>query len=121
MIGGFHLGYDQQYGQWVVGLEGSLDPTLMSRSPAISVPNLASDPTGALGIGVTATGAIWSQIQGSVRARAGYALERMLFYGTAGLAIGQFGANFQLYGLDTNGRALLWRRSAFSDARRLDR
>ena len=100
VIGGAHLGYDQQFDKWVVGLEGSVDPTLMSRNVLVSVPNAAADPTGTLGIGATATGAIWSTIQGSVRARAGYALGRMLFYGTGGVAVGAFGSNFQLYGID---------------------
>ena len=101
VIGGAHLGYNQQFDKWVVGVEGSVDPTLMSRGIAINVPNAVADPTGALGIGATATGAIWSTIQGSVRARAGYALDRMMFYGTGGVALGEFGSTFQLYGNDT--------------------
>ena len=60
------------------------------------------DSTGALGIGASANGAVWSSIQGSIRARAGYAFDRMLFYGTAGVAFGEFGGNFQIYGNDTN-------------------
>jgi len=106
VIGGAHLGYSWQFDKWVLGLEGSVDPTLMSRRPVISVPNVAADPTGALGIGVSATGAIWSTIQGSVRARAGYAFDRMLFYGTGGVAVGEFGSNFQLYGVDLNQAAI---------------
>ncbi len=100
VIGGAHVGYNQQYDKWVVGLEVSVDPTLMSRNVLVSVPNSAADPTGALGIGATATGSIWSTIQGSVRARAGYAFDRMLFYGTGGFAVGAFGSNFQVYGND---------------------
>ena len=105
VIGGAHLGYNYQFDKWVVGLEGSVDPTLMGRSPSISVPNLALvDPiTLANDVGVTATGSVWSTIQGSLRARAGYALDRMLFFGTAGVAVGEFSSNFQLYGLDTTG------------------
>jgi len=99
-IGGVHFGYNRQYDQWVVGLEGSVDPTVMNRNLAISVSNVAADPTGAQGIGATATGSIWSQIQGSLRARAGYAYDRMLFYGTAGVAFGEFASTFQLYGID---------------------
>ena len=100
VIGGVHLGYNRQFDKWVVGVEGTVDPTLMSRGVSINVPNMAADPTGALGIGATATGAIWSQIQGSVRARAGYAFDRMLFYGTGGVALGEFGSSFQVYGND---------------------
>ena len=100
VIGGAHVGYNQQYDKWVVGLEGSVDPTLMSRNVLVNVPNSAADPTGALGIGATATGSIWSTIQGSVRARAGYALDRVMFYGTGGVAVGAFGSNFQVFGND---------------------
>ena len=101
VIGGVHLGYNKQFDKWVVGVEGAVDPTLMSRNVSVNVPNSAADPTGALGIGATATGSIWSTIQGSVRARAGYAFDRMLFYGTGGVALGAFGSNFQIYGTDT--------------------
>ena len=100
VIGGAHLGYNWQYDKWVVGLEGSVDPTLMSRNVSIDIPNAAADPTGALGIGASATGSIWSTIQGSVRARAGYAFDRMMFYGTGGVAFGEFGSNFRVFGTD---------------------
>ena len=100
VIGGAHLGYNQQFDKWVIGVEGAVDPTVMSRSLLIIVPNTAADPTGALGIGATATGSIWSTIQGSVRARAATLFDRMLFYGTGGLAVGAFGSNFQVYGND---------------------
>ena len=100
VIGGAHAGYNRQFDKWVVGVEAAVDPTLLSRNVSISAPNSAADPTGALGIGATATGSIWSTIQGSVRARAGYALDRMMFYGTGGVAVGEFGSNFQLYGND---------------------
>ncbi|HXZ16087.1 MAG TPA: TonB-dependent receptor [Roseiarcus sp.] len=99
-MGGVHFGYNRQYGQWVTGLEGSVDPTVMNRNLAISVPDLAADPMGTKGIAATATGSIWSQIQASLRARAGYALDRMLIYGTAGVAFGEFASTFQLYGID---------------------
>ena len=74
----------------------------MRRQPSISVPNLAVvDPnTGANDVGVSATGAIWSPLQGSVRARAGYALDRVLFYGSGGAAFGAFSSSYQLYGMD---------------------
>ena len=58
MIGGAHLGYNKQFDKWVVGVEGAVDPTVMSRGVSINVPNSAADPTGALGIGATATGSI---------------------------------------------------------------
>ena len=105
VIGGAHLGYNRHFDRWVAGLEGSVDPTLMSRSISITAPNAtAVDPV---------TARQWHRRHGDrrdlvdrsrarVRARAGYAFDRMLFYGTGGVAIGQFGSNFQLYGIDTH-------------------
>ncbi len=101
VIGGAHLGYNRQFDKWVVGVEGAVDPTLMSRALSSSSPDVAADPNATLGIGSTTTGSIWSTIQGSVRARAGYAFDRVMFYGTGGLAIGAFGSTFQVGGFDT--------------------
>ena len=105
VIGGAHLGYNWLFDRWVAGLEGSIDPTLMSRGISITAPNAtAVDPvTLANDIGATATGGIWSTIQGSVRARAGYAFDRMMVYGTGGVALGSFGSNFQVFGIDLTG------------------
>jgi len=102
VIGGAHVGYNKQVDWWVVGVEGAVDPTLMSRGVQISapVPDAAAVAIGVTGVGATATGAIWSTIQGSVRARAGFTYDRMLFYGTGGVAIGEFSSNFQVFGAD---------------------
>jgi len=102
VIGGAHVGYNRQFDRWVVGVEGAVDPTLLTRRLSILVPDTGADPDGSLGIGATATGSVWSSLQGSLRARAGYALDRVLFYGSGGAAFGAFSSSFQLWGIDLN-------------------
>jgi outer membrane immunogenic protein len=72
VIGGAHIGYNLQIGQWVAGLEGTVDGT--SASGNAFVPNN--------GITVTTR----STVQGSIRARAGIAFDRVLIYATGGVA-----------------------------------
>ncbi|WP_395664413.1 outer membrane protein [Methylocella sp.] len=80
VIGGAHVGYNLQLNQFVVGLEGSVDGSSMSKSasggyyiPAVD----ASFP-------VTVSGNM--NIQGSIRGRVGYAWDRVLVYATGGVA-----------------------------------
>jgi outer membrane immunogenic protein len=72
VIGGAHVGYNLQINQWVVGLEGSVDGTGLSSS--------AFDPGSGLTVGAR------SDVQGSIRARAGFAFDRVLLYATGGVA-----------------------------------
>lgn len=72
VIGGAHLGYNLQIGQWVAGIEGTVDGTSIRRS--------AFDPV----TGITAS--TREVVQGSVRARAGLAFDRVLIYATGGAA-----------------------------------
>jgi outer membrane autotransporter protein len=58
------------------------------------------------GIGTTVNGYIQSTIQGSIRARAGVVFDRLLVYGTGGVAFGVFKSYFQLYGIDVNQAAM---------------
>ncbi len=71
VIGGAHLGYNLQFAQWVVGLEGTVDGTSISgtRTSATLV-----------------TMSTHSKVQGSIRARLGVAFDRILIYGTGGAA-----------------------------------
>ena len=92
VIGGAHAGYNYQIDQWVLGLEGAVDPTTLSRSVLV----LPAD-------GSTIAGNIRSDIQGSIRARAGFAFDRLLFYGTGGVAFAEFSSSLQLYGNDALG------------------
>jgi outer membrane immunogenic protein len=67
-VGGAQAGYNFQQGQWVFGVEGDIQATGAEDTFA---PWKFSNP--------------WF---GTVRGRAGYALNNILFYGTGGLAFG---------------------------------
>jgi len=74
LIGGAHVGYNLQFGQWVVGLEGSVDGTTLSETVFAGgvCPLFCGNITTRSGI------------QGSIRARAGIAFDRVLIYATGG-------------------------------------
>ena len=69
LVGGVQGGYNWQTGPWVFGVEGDFQATGASDTFA---PYKFSNP--------------WF---GTVRGRAGYAFNNVLFYGTAGLAFGE--------------------------------
>ncbi|MGB9114441.1 outer membrane protein [Bradyrhizobium sp.] len=82
-VGGVQAGYNWQTGPWVFGIEGDIEATGASDTFA---PWKFSNP--------------WF---GTVRGRAGYALNNILFYGTAGLAFGELkGETFGLTETHTN-------------------
>jgi|SRR5581483_2330926 len=82
-VGGAQAGYNFQTGPWVFGIEGDLQATGASDTFA---PWKFSNP--------------WF---GTVRGRAGYALNNILVYGTAGLAFGELsGQTFGLTETHTN-------------------
>jgi outer membrane immunogenic protein len=72
VIGGAHLGYNLQIGQWVAGLEGTVDGT--------SINGTAADPVSGVAVHTQ------ENIQGSIRAQLGYAFDRVLLYATGGAA-----------------------------------
>jgi outer membrane immunogenic protein len=74
VIGGAHLGYNAQFNQFVVGLEGDIEGTGVNKTYA----------SGFITYGTR------SPVQGSVRARAGLALDRALIYVTGGGAFAGF-------------------------------
>ncbi|MGE5158133.1 MAG: outer membrane protein [Gemmatimonas sp.] len=75
LVGGVQGGYNFQNGSWVFGVEGDLEATGADDTFA---PWKFSNP--------------WF---GTVRGRAGYAFNNVLFYGTGGLAFGELrGQNF---------------------------
>jgi len=79
VIGGAHLGYNLQISQWLLGLEGDVDGTGLSRT--------YSAPFGFIGpAGFGATIHSTQPIQGSIRLRAGIAWDRALLYATGGAA-----------------------------------
>ena len=82
-VGGAQAGYNWQNGPWVFGLEGDIQ-----------------------GSGASDTFAPWKFSNpwfGTIRGRAGYALNNILFYGTGGLAFGELsGQTFGLSESHTN-------------------
>lgn len=87
VIGGAHVGYNYQINQWVLGLEGSVDGTSISKSftPATETRFFP-------GGGVSGTSS--SPVQGSIRGRVGIAWDRALIYATGGAAFGGFNASY---------------------------
>ncbi|MBG0808279.1 porin family protein [Methylosinus sp. H3A] len=72
VIGGLHLGYNWQVGNWVLGLEGDVDATGLEGT-------VASRP-GTTYFSSTSR----SPVQGSIRGRIGYAFDHLLLYATGG-------------------------------------
>lgn len=79
VIGGFHAGYNLQLAQWVAGVEGTVDGSGLHGTRV-------SDSGVSLG---TRT-----DVQGSIRARLGVALDRVLIYATGGAAFAGFTNNY---------------------------
>jgi outer membrane immunogenic protein len=72
IVGGAHAGYNYQINQFVLGLEGDIDGTGISRSVV--------DPTTATVFGARIP------VEGSIRGRAGVAWDRAFLYATGGAA-----------------------------------
>jgi outer membrane immunogenic protein len=75
-IGGAHAGYNYQIDQFVLGAEGDIDYANIKGSHPFSY-------TGGTYVG---TLGLKSDIQGSIRLRAGYAIDNILLYVTGGVA-----------------------------------
>jgi outer membrane immunogenic protein len=79
VIGGAHVGYNVQLNQFVVGLEGDVDGSSLSKTVS-GTPLIA----GRFFVPVTISGNL--NVQGSIRGRVGYAWDRVLLYATGGAA-----------------------------------
>ncbi|WP_026606008.1 outer membrane protein [Methylocapsa acidiphila] len=98
VIGGAHVGYNLQLGQWVLGLEGDVDGSSLSKT--VNVSGWSPYYNSAIGANVTTN----LGIQGSIRGRVGVAWDRVLLYGTGGVAFGGFSGNVNsAYGWAANG------------------
>ena len=73
VVGGLHSGYNYQFNSFVVGVEGDIE--LANNRGGFT------DPGGA--------GTTHVDVQGSLRGRLGYAIDRFLIYGTGGVAIAE--------------------------------
>lgn len=84
LIGGGHLGFNYQMGSLVLGVEGDLEASNASGgfNDAGGRPGPIIDPGGIV--------RVKQDWQGSVRARIGYAFDRFMIYGSAGVSFSQF-------------------------------
>ncbi len=87
VIGGAHVGYNLQLSQFVVGLEGDVDGSSLSKT--VYGDPLIGAGTG-FGVFVPTTISGNLGVQGSIRGRVGYAWDRVLLYATGGVAFGGF-------------------------------
>jgi len=81
VIGGGHIGYLYQANQWVIGIEGSVDGTSLSKSFTRTGVFPVTFPAG-----FGATFATSVPIEGSIRGKVGVAWDRVLLYATGGVA-----------------------------------
>ncbi len=109
VIGGVHLGYNLQINQWLLGLEGDVDGTSVSKTVnagTVYTPEiLTAAPAPAVVLIAPTYGAtIHSSIplEGSIRLRAGYAWDRALLYATGGAAFAGVKTTYSdFYGFDS--------------------
>jgi outer membrane immunogenic protein len=95
-IGGGQAGYNWQWGSWVLGAETDFDGTSLSRSRSVIGPTFA-DPIFGLPDFWTANGKVSLDWLGSTRARVGYAWDRLMVYGTGGVAYGGASSHLNVY------------------------
>ncbi len=82
VIAGGHIGYNLQISQWVLGIEGDLDGSSLSKSSNfLAYSNYYQDT-----INTAAQSSLG--VQSSIRGRVGVAFDRVLLYGTGGVAFG---------------------------------
>ena len=87
-LGGLQAGYNWQLGSLVYGLEGQIDGLKVSRAFAFAGPSITS-----IGLAtfwsenLNGSGTLERDMEGSFRGRLGYAMDRLLIYGTGGVAV----------------------------------
>jgi outer membrane immunogenic protein len=79
VVGGVHAGYNFQASQFVFGVEGDIEGSSIGNNYLVGPPFSASS-----------YGTNKLNWEGSLRGRVGFAVDRVLFYGTGGWAFGQF-------------------------------
>jgi outer membrane immunogenic protein len=88
VVGGAHAGYQYQFKQLVLGIEGSIDWTSLTSTGVAAFPVVFG--------GSTLSAHTSAGVQGSIRGKIGLALDRVLIYGTGGVAFGGFSTTFAL-------------------------
>jgi outer membrane immunogenic protein len=95
-IGGGQAGYNYQWGSWVFGVETDFDGTTLSRSRTVIGPTFV-EPFFGLNDFFTANGSVKLDWLGSTRGRVGYAWDRLLIYGTGGVAYGGASSHLDVF------------------------
>lgn len=108
-IGGFQVGYNQQFDMFVAGVEADLSYLGNRRSTGSSTVTGAAATAGVTGV----QGSSRLDWLGTVRARAGVAVDQVFFYGTGGLAFGNPDHRLTL----TNAAGTVTHRGTSSDTR----
>ena len=94
LVGGVYAGHNWQSGQFVFGAEGDLEATTL-RASTNSFNTVLFGPISP-GVAITST---TIPVQGSLRLRAGLAVNKMLIYMTTGAALAQFKSNYSTLSL----------------------
>jgi outer membrane immunogenic protein len=107
VLGGGQAGYNWQSGAFVLGVETDFDGTSLSKSNNFdSLPFAgAGIPTGLLGDSLLVHAKASLDWLGTTRARVGFVAtpdNRLMFYGTGGVAYGGGSANFSVYDANNN-------------------
>jgi len=117
VIGGAHVGYLYQFNSWgVVGIEGSVDGTSLRANADLVFPGFIGFVPKIVGNDILTAHAT-SDIQGSVRGKLGFAWDRVLVYGTGGVAFGGFSSNLYLNGISVADNPFLIGNRFFSNDR----
>jgi outer membrane immunogenic protein len=95
-IGGGQAGYNWQTGSFVFGVETDFDGTSLSRSRSAIGPTFV-EPIFGLNDFFTANGSVKLDWLGSTRGRIGYAWDRLLIYGTGGVAYGGASSHLDVF------------------------
>jgi outer membrane immunogenic protein len=114
VVGG-QAGCNWQTAQWIVGIEGDLDSVNLNRSAGFNGP---ASPNGtfindaitlAAGSSFSANEKVSQHWLSTVRGRVGFAVtDRLMVFGTGGLAIGEVSATGSVTGTDAVGLAATW-------------
>jgi outer membrane immunogenic protein len=93
VIGGAHIGYQVQINQWILGIEGSVDGTTLTKTVTFGS-----------GDGTVVSAQTNADVQGSIRGKLGFAWDRFMIYGTGGVAFGGFRTNINVANSGTTTR-----------------
>jgi outer membrane immunogenic protein len=114
-IYGFKAGYNQQWGAWVLGVEGDISSFRFNRASTNSGnPFVVTFPNFGSGQMSTSVSTSWLS---TIRARAGFAADHWLFYGTGGAAIANVGFSNNYVGFSPQGAGFEFENSSASGTR----